>query len=108
MGCHMPRTEWLHTCAPSACRVVQLYSHLSAQVHPGTLSCTGKVLLVEGPLNREALNLLECLARALHCPYEVRYKQLPAAIELSEQPAAGTEGEQFAAGTEGAQPAADA
>lgn len=79
---------------PSVCRAVQLYSQLSAQAHPGDMSSLGRaVVLVEGPLTREDMRFLECVARAVHCPCELRYKPLPSAVSQGEQLAAGTEGE---------------
>ncbi|PSC73913.1 serine threonine kinase [Micractinium conductrix] len=52
-------------------RAVALYSHLSAQMHAGDIKAIGKkVLLVEGYLTQEQLRFLQCVADAVHCPYE--------------------------------------
>lgn len=75
------------------CRAAQLYNQLSARAHPGDMHSTKKVLLVEGPLTREDMRFLECVARAVHCPCELRYRDLPAAVAQGEQPAAGSEGQ---------------
>lgn len=57
-----------------------LYSHLSAQMHAGDIKAIGKkVLLVEGYLTQEQLRFLQCVADAVHCPYEVRYREPPSA-----------------------------
>ena len=77
------------------CRAVQLYSQLSARAHPGDPDSDNpkKVLLVEGPLSPEDMRFLECVARAVHCPCELRFLGLPAAVTQAEQLAAGAEGE---------------
>lgn len=47
----------------------------------GDMQASGtKVLLVEGPLNKEQIWFLECLAKKVHCPYEVQHRQPPTAI----------------------------
>jgi hypothetical protein len=45
----------------------------------GLKSGINKVLLVEGPLSPEQMRFLECIAHAVHCPCELRYRELPAA-----------------------------
>lgn len=85
---------------PIVCRAVQLYSQLSGQAHPSDMAASNsKVLLVEGPLSREDMRFLECVAGAVRCPCELRYKDLPTAI---------TQGKGLAAGAEGQPPAAAA
>ena len=79
---------------PIACRAVQLYSQLSARAHPGDMAGSNRtVLLVEGPLSQEDMRFLECVADAVHCPCELRYKAVPAAITQGERLAIGTEGQ---------------
>lgn len=94
MGCRMPRTEWRRSHLRSGvCRAVQLHRRLLTQEPPRGLDSFSKVLLVEGRLGREDMRFLECLARVVHCPYELRYKELPAAVTQGEQLVAGTERE---------------
>ena len=59
-------------------RVTALYSQLSGPAHAGNRSGRKAVLLVEGPLSREDMHFLKCVADAVSCPCELFYKQLPA------------------------------
>ena len=60
---------------PIVCRAVQLYSQLLRLADQGDMPASNrKVLLVEGPLSPEAMRFLKCLADAVHCPCELRYK----------------------------------
>lgn len=70
-----------------------LYSQLSGRVHAGDMSGVNSVLLVEGPLSREDMRFLKCVADAVSCPCELRYRQLPEAAMEGEQRAAGAEGQ---------------
>ena len=75
---------------PTVCRAVELGSQLSRQADQGDmLEGYRNVLLVEGPLRPEDMRFLACLADAVHCPYELRYKPVPAAITQGERLAAG-------------------
>lgn len=83
---------------PVVCRAVQLYSKLSAPGRPcDTWTYERRVLLVEGPLSREDMRFLKCVADEVHCRCELRYKVPPPAI---------TQGERLADGAEGQPPAA--
>ncbi|PRW45218.1 DNA gyrase subunit A [Chlorella sorokiniana] len=56
-------------------KAVQLYSHLSSLMHRGALpaAVSNKVVLAEGPLSREQMRFLECVAAAVHCPVQLCY-----------------------------------
>lgn len=71
-------------------RVGALYSALSGRVHAGEISSLNAVLLVEGPLSPEDMRFLKCVADAVGCPCELRYRQVPAAALQDKQPAADT------------------
>ncbi|PRW60583.1 tail length tape measure [Chlorella sorokiniana] len=73
-----------------------LYSQLSGRVHQGDMSTVSRVVLVEGPLSREDMRFLKCVADAVSCPCELRYKRLRNAVvegDHAEQPVAGAEGQ---------------
>lgn len=70
-----------HSLAPGACRAAQLYSHLSALEQSGNLprdTIFSRVPLVEGPLSREEMRFLECVANEVLCPVELWYQDQPA------------------------------
>lgn len=76
-------THWKATWIPD--KAVALYGHLSAQMHATDIKASGnKMLLVEGYLSQEEVRFLQCMAEAVHCPYEVRYQQLPSASTQGE------------------------
>ncbi|KAI7839690.1 hypothetical protein COHA_006497 [Chlorella ohadii] len=59
----------------------RVYSQLSGLKRTGDVQASRTaVLLVEGPLSPEKMRFLKCLADAVHCPCELRYRQPPAAI----------------------------
>ena len=54
---------------------MELGSQLSQQAARGDLlEGYRNVLLEEGPLSPEFMRFLKCLADAVHCPCELRYK----------------------------------
>ena len=60
---------------PIVCRAVELHSQLLRLADQGDMPASNRqVLLVEGPLSPEAMRFLKCLADAVHCPCELRYK----------------------------------
>ena len=65
-----------------ACRIVELYRHLSAHAHPYQQSDTA-VDIVEGPVNREQMVLLECLAQAAGLPCNMVYLERPSAVDTA-------------------------
>ena len=63
-----------HLCV-IVCRAVELGSQLSQQAAQGDMvEGYRNVLLEEGPLSPGAMRFLKCLADAVHCPCELRYK----------------------------------
>lgn len=62
----------------AACRAVELHSHLFALERSGNLpraTFSSKVPLVEGPLSREEIFFLECVANEVLCPVELHYRK---------------------------------
>lgn len=58
-----------------------MYTHLSALEQSGNLptaTTTSRVPLVEGPLSREEMWFLECVANEVLCPVELWYQDQPA------------------------------
>lgn len=77
---------------PIVCRAVQLHSQLSARAHPGDMAGS-RVLLVEGPLSREDMRFLQCIADAVHCPCELQFLEVPSAITQDKPLADSAEGQ---------------
>lgn len=61
---------------------MELYNHLAALERSGNLpraTFSSKVPLVEGPLSREQMLFLKCVANKVLCPVELHYRTQPTA-----------------------------
>jgi hypothetical protein len=71
----MPRIDWCRALCPIVCRAEELDSQLSRLADQGYMPKSNhKVVLKEAPLSPEFMRFLKCLADAVHCPCEMRYK----------------------------------